>query len=259
MAVFRRVRDKSYRRLEPATLDVVMVLGIGTSWRLVSASKDLLACEAFTAGLALEPREIASNDAAACVEVRLPAPVARDLFRAPLSSTDPLTAGAALLGRHAGQLVDRVANATDPQRAATEVVHMMAARLSDGASPTKPEIRWAWRQIAENQGRVSVRTLAREIGWSERHFTARFHADIGMAPKATARVARFSSAHQRVTRSAEGLSRIAASAGYSDQSHMTREFRALAGATPAEVRSAAAVDIAIRDAPAQGPICSRPG
>ena len=175
MAVFRRVRDKSYRRLEPATLDVVMVLGIGTSWRLVSASKDLLACEAFTAGLALEPREIASNDAAACVEVRLPAPVARDLYRAPLSSTDPLTAGAALLGRHAGQLVDRVANATDPQRAATEVVHMMAAahrppsrrsaglgvrssRTKDG-SPYGP---WLARSAGVNatSPRVSTRTSA---------------------------------------------------------------------------------------------------
>lgn len=60
-----------------------------------------------------------------------------------------------------------------------------------------------------------------------------------MPPKTAARILRFERAAHlvRAARPA-GLARIAGESGYHDQAHMTREFRVLAGITPAAYRIA---------------------
>ena len=125
----------------------------------------------------------------------------------------------------------------------------MAEHLFGGASRTKPEIRWAWRRIARTNGQVSVRDLARETGWSDRHFAACFRNQIGLAPKAAARLARFSWAYRQVAGTNKPLAHVAIDAGYSDQSHMNREFNELAGAAPKTIRRAIGRDVAVRDEP----------
>jgi transcriptional regulator GlxA family with amidase domain len=86
---------------------------------------------------------------------------------------------------------------------------------------------------------VSIGALARAIGWSERHLIARFRTYFGVRPKATARRLRFSHACNLVSAHPAGdLSMIAAQAGFSDQSHMTREFQTFAGLTPSVLRTA---------------------
>ena len=54
-----------------------------------------------------------------------------------------------------------------------------------------------------------------------------------MSPKALARVLRFHAAVQRMQRSPrDSLLSIALDAGYADQPHMNRDFRAFAGISP---------------------------
>ena len=246
VAAFRKVSGAGYRRVEPATLDIVMVLGVRTQWQVAAPSEAFGTFQAFAAGLAMQPYEVTSPDPAACIEIRLPPTVARDLFRATLSQTDGIVDIIELLGPDAGRLVEKVASARAPREVIMDVVRVLAARMSNDPPLAKPEIRWAWRHIAQTEGRMSIRALADEIGWSERHFTACFRNDIGLAPKAAARLARFSAAHRRVTQSGDALASIATDTGYSDQSHMSREFRALAGAAPAAIRRTAGKDVAIR-------------
>ncbi len=73
-----------------------------------------------------------------------------------------------------------------------------------------------------------------ETGWSRRHVTARFKRQLGISPKAFARLLRFEHAGSLLTALPPGktLADVAIEAGYYDQSHLTRDFAALAGMTP---------------------------
>jgi AraC-like DNA-binding protein len=97
------------------------------------------------------------------------------------------------------------------------------------------EIGHAYRGMAHAAGQVRVADLARDIGWSRKHLADRFRAEIGLAPKVVARIMRFEHAC-RLARAAGpgGWALIAAEAGYADQAHLVREFRALAGERPSE-------------------------
>lgn len=96
----------------------------------------------------------------------------------------------------------------------------------------QPEIAWAWRRLENSHGSVPVQRLADEIGWSRQHFSARFRDAIGVTPKSAARVFRFERACRLIMDQRPSLAHVAASCGYFDQAHMTREWNALAGCSP---------------------------
>jgi AraC-like DNA-binding protein len=105
---------------------------------------------------------------------------------------------------------------------------------SDGAARPAPELVRAWDVLC---GGADVAGVAREVGWSSRRLLARFRQEVGLSPKEAARVARFDAARRALFgRAAAGrpllLADLAARAGYYDQAHLAREFRALAGCPP---------------------------
>jgi AraC-like DNA-binding protein len=76
-----------------------------------------------------------------------------------------------------------------------------------------------------------------ETGWSRRHMTERFRSVLGVSPKAYARLCRFEHASSLLdgldgSGPSRTLADVAVAAGYYDQSHLTRDFVALAGITP---------------------------
>lgn len=91
-----------------------------------------------------------------------------------------------------------------------------------------PDVAYAFDRVIDSGGRVSVAELAGEVGWSARHLTNRFRAEVGLRPKEAARVARFDRARRRL-RPGVRLGDLAAATGYFDQAHLAREFHALAG------------------------------
>jgi AraC-like DNA-binding protein len=107
----------------------------------------------------------------------------------------------------------------------------------DASTAVGPEVSYAWRRLVQSRGGVSVRDLAAETGWGERHLRARFRAEIGLAPKAVARVIRFDRARRLIQRRAAAgealcLADLAADCGYFDQAHLDRDFAMLAGCSP---------------------------
>jgi AraC-like DNA-binding protein len=80
---------------------------------------------------------------------------------------------------------------------------------------------------------MAVADLATEVGWSRRHLAARFASELGVTPKSAARLLRFQRTCALLDRGL-GLAAAAAAGGYYDQSHMTAEWRDLAGSTPAQ-------------------------
>jgi len=139
-------------------------------------------------------------------------------------------AGAVVEPPGVAELGERLAAAPSwPQR--YELVQQwLSRRLADAPSPD-PAVAWAWDRLATSAGRTPVGALAAEIGWSRRHFAARFRAHTGLPPKPVARLLRFERAASLVA-SGRPLASVADAAGYADQAHLSREFVRLAGCPP---------------------------
>jgi AraC-like DNA-binding protein len=183
---------------------------------------------------------------------------ARVLLAAPAGALATLDLeGDQVIGRFAADLQDRVrAAATWAERfAMLDSLFAARAGLDLGPGPEvapavpsrtgpmdtrhliAPEVRYAWRTLLTSRGAVPVAELARETGWSARHLDNRFRAEIGLTPKAAARVIRFDRARRMLMRrvgsgGAPALADLAAAGGYYDQAHLAREFRGLAGVPP---------------------------
>ena len=82
---------------------------------------------------------------------------------------------------------------------------------------------WAWRRLAISDGRMAVHELARDTGFSRRHFGERFMSGFGIAPKAAAWVFRFEHACRMFLRSRRRIADVAVASGFHDQAHMVRE------------------------------------
>jgi AraC-like DNA-binding protein len=100
--------------------------------------------------------------------------------------------------------------------------------------PLPDEVEWLRRQLEISRGRARVQGLMDETGWSRRHVTDRFRRQLGLPPKAYARLLRFEHAASLLSDHPGRLSlaAVAGAAGYYDQSHLNRDFVSLAGMTP---------------------------
>lgn len=136
-----------------------------------------------------------------------------------------------LLGGHVdAELQNRLREAKTWTHRFDILDEVLARRLT--GEHTTGALHWAWRKIATGAGATRIEDLAREIGWSRRHLSGRFRAEIGVTPRTLARIARFELACALLRRERSTLADLAAAAGYYDQPHMTREWRALTGCTP---------------------------
>ncbi|HEX4157740.1 MAG TPA: helix-turn-helix transcriptional regulator [Rhizomicrobium sp.] len=87
------------------------------------------------------------------------------------------------------------------------------------------------------RARVRVDDIRRELNLSPRHFIDLFHTAVGLTPGRYYRVRRFARILLAVAQNGPGhMADLAAEAGYSDQSHLIREFREHAGMTPTQYR-----------------------
>lgn len=159
-------------------------------------------------------------------------PPARALFGVPgRELSDRIVAFDDLLGRDARLLVDELAHTAGwPARFAVLDAFLLA-RLAV-APAFSPDVEWAWPRLVTSGGAVPIAALVRELGCSGRHLATRFGEDVGMTPKADARVLRVERAVLRLRGGDDELGRIAADCGFSDQSHFTHELRAFSGVTP---------------------------
>ncbi len=83
-----------------------------------------------------------------------------------------------------------------------------------------------------------VGRVAATLDCSHRHFIARFAGAVGLAPKRYARLARFGHLLRRLQREpGVAWAELAAEAGYADQAHFNRDFRAFAGIAPGRYRA----------------------
>lgn len=84
---------------------------------------------------------------------------------------------------------------------------------------------------------ASLEDLAAEAGLSPFHFQRMFRASHGLSPRAFLEHLRVEEA-KRLMRAGVGLAEVASACGFAHQSHFTRAFRAVVGATPGAWRAA---------------------
>ena len=126
----------------------------------------------------------------------------------------------------AAELLERFAAGDARLLARLEVA--LAARPVEGLAALA---RRAADRIAAHAGREPIADVARAFGVSVRTLERAFREHVGPSPKRFARIARLNAAHSLLVTGASGA-QVALAAGYADQPHMVREFRALAGVTP---------------------------
>lgn len=108
------------------------------------------------------------------------------------------------------------------------------ARLS--AERDADRVSHAARLLRQHPGRLSMNGVAQLAGITTRHLRREFALRFGLSPRALSRRLRLAAAMLEAERHERpGWAGIAAGAGYSDQSHMIRECRAILGQKPREV------------------------
>lgn len=173
--------------------------------------------------------------------------------------SDTHTGLSGVWGADARLVFERIAEAGT----AHDQLRMLDAQLVGRLAPLRgmhPQIAQAVAALSQ-PGRIDA--LARASGVSHRSFIANFRHAAGMSPKRYACIARFGQVLKGLRASpAVPLTDLALAAGYSDQAHMTREFRLFASLTPGQYRllaPAAAHHVPVAGAPRQRQFYSRLG
>jgi AraC-like DNA-binding protein len=128
-----------------------------------------------------------------------------------------------------GDRIDAIITAqTDDERVA-RVEQFLLARHR----PAEPDVivGAALRAIGAAAGALRVRTLAQALGVSQDALEKRFRRTVGSSPKQFATIVRVRQAVE-LSRESPSLTALALDAGYYDQSHFIRDFRAITGDAP---------------------------
>jgi AraC-like DNA-binding protein len=219
-------RTAPLRRREAATGTVTVILSFGPRILVDGESHG-----SFVAGLSDVPATTEHDGVQHGVELNLTPPAARRLLGVPMHelvnrvvALDDVLDG--------GTLLEELAEADGWQARFARLDAELAGRL-EAAPPPHPAVRAAYARLVATRGAVPVGVLAGELGWSRRHLAARFRDEVGLSPKALARLLRFERAMELLGR--RSLADVAYDCGYYDQAHFNRDFRAFAGATPGEL------------------------
>ncbi len=231
---YRETTTGSFRQIETASLVVPLIVSFGEPWEIAlgRAPRPDDRIASFIAGLHGGPVVIHSFGAAHCLQINFTPLGAFRFFGFPMHEiADRMVRIEDLPGCAFSDFVDCLADTSDWDRRIDLAEAFVLERLRAGAGPSNP-VAWAYLRILESGGRARIDSLARTIGWSRKHLAARFRVEIGLAPKAVARIARFNRALGLARDHQTGWADVAAACGYADQAHLVREFRDLAGVTP---------------------------
>jgi AraC-like DNA-binding protein len=233
---------KPVHRLELPVAGAIIVLCCGESVTLQPAlrSGDAMRSSAFFAGLQVPAQCVLHSGMNDCVEIRVPPLAAYALLGGAITEAngEPVSL-LDVIADPIGMLLDQLRTMSTWEHRFAAVDRFLARGFAESKRRVPPELSWAWKTLDQSHGQVPIRALAQAIGWSERHLINQFRVYFGVRPKATARRLRFSYAFDMLSTYPTGdLSTIAAQAGFSDQSHMTREFQTFSGLSPGVIRTA---------------------
>lgn len=227
--------------LPSSSLTVIVAFDEPLDCGWVAAPEDQERFWTLAAGLHTAPALIRTHGRQHGIQLGLTPLGARVLLGVPAGALGGELAAHAELPRGLGDDVHARLAALDGWEARFEALDEELRRLVgvyDDQAPPAAEVTEAWRCLRASRGRAPIARVAERVGWSRRRLLDAFTAEFGLSPKQAARIFRFEHARSLVERGA-ALADVAAAAGFSDQAHLSREWRALAGRTPTQLSHSA--------------------
>lgn len=189
---------------------------------------------AFLAGTLTRPWRLRPGRRVRTVGMRLRPGAATALFRLVMAdASDREVPLADLAGpAEARALAGGLREARGTTRRFDVAERWLMARLA--TSPARRETAVpAVSAILKARGRMPIRDVAIALGWSGRRLERAFERDVGIRPKLYARIVRLNAVLATLDDAERARAvDLALDAGYFDQAHLLRDFRALAGRTP---------------------------
>lgn len=134
-------------------------------------------------------------------------------------------------GRSASEAWHQLAE-TSPVARVNTAQKLLATRAKDKVNED-PFVRHCVNRIEAARGGLRISDLERSTGLSARQLERKFARQVGISPKAFARVVRFKGVLAAASVGAPDWAGLAAEFGFADQAHLVREFKAFSGQTPA--------------------------
>jgi AraC-like DNA-binding protein len=223
-------REETVRTLLPETGFVIGFRYAGDATQLDGPTGAPLPRSVVT-GLRASTRRMRTSAGGGMVLAKLREAGAAAFFAAPLhrlfgavSALDELAPSAA---------VERASQQIGEARSDAERVALLERFLLSQRRPVAldPRVTLALHAIAAAPASIHIGALARDLDLSQDALEKRFRRDVGTTPKHLASLVQLRRAI-RAHRSTPSLTHLAHDAGYCDQSHFVRRFRAVTGAAP---------------------------
>ncbi len=215
-----------------------IVLNLGDDFEQLDGGGARVQPRVMVAGQITAPLHVRPTGAVRMIGIRLHSWAGGAVLRAPMHALrDRVVPLADLVGEPAARLTDRLGEHTDDGFGAPAMVRDLWAVVRAwrrGALMPRPLTRAAVRLARGAGDAPSVRAIAGALGASVRTVERAFREEVGLAPKSLLRIARVQRALALSQRYPQlSWTTIAHRAGYFDQPHLVRDFRALVGTAPA--------------------------
>ncbi|MDP2711190.1 MAG: helix-turn-helix transcriptional regulator [Solirubrobacteraceae bacterium] len=235
-AGYRQEMHAPVRRVELPHAGIVLIVGLGPA-----IDVDGAAHRSFVAGLYDAPAVVTDDGRQAGVQINLTPLGARMLLGLPMRELARRTVALQDVLANDRAISERLAT-LDSWPARFDALDAFLLDRLERAAPPRADVAYAWSRLSEAHGRLRIGALTQELGCSRRHLSARFGEEVGMAPKAFARILRFERAGALLARGI-APAEVSAICGYADQPHLNREFRALGAGAPAAFATTAVTNI----------------
>jgi AraC-like DNA-binding protein len=146
-------------------------------------------------------------------------------------------------GPSSRELESRLAETRTLEQRAALVQAFLLTALERSVQRPHPLVAEAARRILQHHGTERIAGLAQALGVADRHLERLFRSQVGVSPKRLAALAQFDWARARLAGGAGAApaggsrARLAVDAGYADQAHFIRGFRAFSGITPGQYQA----------------------
>jgi transcriptional regulator GlxA family with amidase domain len=177
--------------------------------------------------------DVESPDAIGFVSVCFYPGSARHFFPIPMKETVAFALALKdIVHDFALSLEESVAEAKNNEQR-VEHLQQFLVRLLMKNSYTDKTVDYCLSQINYHRGQLSISSLAREAGISNRQLVRRFNEQIGISPKEFARVTKFiHSLNVLKNYPRMSLTQVAYESGYYDQAHFIHDYQEFAGYSP---------------------------
>lgn len=188
---------------------------------------------AFLAGTLSRPWTLRAGRRPRTLGIRLRPGVAARILDVPMGEMADREAPLdQMVGASADELLEAACEAPTIEGSLAAAGAWMAQRAR-APRLSEPAARPAVDVILASRGRIRMEEAARSLGWSRRRLERAFAFDLGVSPKLFASIVRLNAVLASLQDRHRGSAAdLALGAGYFDQSHLLRDFKALAGASP---------------------------